>query len=178
MGSCHCFAPSSSSELASSSFRSPDNTSANRGGSCSMSARGPRLRLRVRWRRRKTCCCSTGDATREGQCSRRNRAWRRRFRVGDETLGEVAREEYPRAGEVARRRDRPRRVLHSSEGAQRMGRTLRRFMLRSLLRPRMASWSAVGETMMVGSANVALPWATPAVILAGCCAGALPTLAG
>lgn len=93
--------------------------------------------------------------------------------MGDETLGEVAREEYPRAGEVARRRDRPRRVLHSSEGAQRMGRTLRRFMLRSLLRPRIASWSAVGETMMVGSANVALPWATPAVILPGCCAAAL-----
>lgn len=108
-----------------------------------------------------------GEATREGQCSRRSLAWRSLRLVGDRTLlGDEARDVQPREGDTARRRERPRRVLDSSEGAQRIERTLApRFMLRSLLRPRMPSWSAAGETMVGGSAKEELPGATLADIV-------------
>lgn len=80
------------------------------------------------------------------------------------------------AGELARRRERPRSVLHSSEGAQRMARMLlRRVVLRSRLRPRMASWSdeeeqLTGDSITTASAKGdggALPWreTTPAVMV-------------
>lgn len=80
-------------------------------------------------------------------------------------LGEEARDGWPQ-GDVARCRDRPRRVLHSSEGAHRIARTLERVLLRSRLRPRWES-SCVGAEvrMMEGSGRDAVLWTSVVLMI-------------
>ena len=141
--------PGCSSSDRKTSFRRLDRWSTGLWGSLSL--RGPRLRLLKR-----VCLCRTselaGDAIREGQCSRRfsrKRLCSISLLADGLTEGEEPREARLK-GETERRRERPLSVLDSSG---------RRFlelgmgMMRSRVRPRDASCSGGGTTVILMSWN-------------------------
>jgi hypothetical protein len=72
--------------------------------------------------------------------------------------------EGPAGGEVARRRERPRRVLDSSARTELL---VTLVMLRSLLRPRATSWSVVGDGAMVTGSRDVAPVSIKTVMVSG-----------